>query len=224
MLYLHFRRLYTASYSMRGKEVKAFSTHLFITARKRIFLHLSVILFTGRGSASVHASVHAGIPPQPPPPGPCTHPPLDHAPTHPSTMHPPRTMHPSPPRPCTHPPPDHAHTNPPTMQPPPPGTEHAGRYGQRAGGTHPTGMQSCLACACPYFNAMFLITINIYVKNGKHASQTTCYLVQAILPLVHTTCTCKRFINLHAVNKHSLAYVHLFSTNEETKILQTKLQ
>ena len=25
----------------------------------------------------------------------------------------------------------------------PPGTEHAGRYGQRAGGTHPTGMQSC---------------------------------------------------------------------------------
>ena len=46
------------------------------------------------------------------------------------------------------PPRDHA---PPsgTMQPPwdhapPPGTEHAGRYGQRAGGTHPTGMQSCL--------------------------------------------------------------------------------
>ena len=41
---------------------------------------------------------------------------------------------------------------PPTRPPPgpgpprtrhPPGTEHAGRYGQRAGGTHPTGMQSC---------------------------------------------------------------------------------
>ena len=32
--------------------------------------------------------------------------------------------------------------------PPPPEqstrTEYAGRYGQRAGGTHPTGMQSCL--------------------------------------------------------------------------------
>ena len=28
---------------------------------------------------------------------------------------------------------------------PPPGAEHAGRYGQRAGGTHPTGMQSCLS-------------------------------------------------------------------------------
>ena len=27
----------------------------------------------------------------------------------------------------------------------PPGAEHAGRYGQRAGGTHPTGMQSCIS-------------------------------------------------------------------------------
>ena len=26
----------------------------------------------------------------------------------------------------------------------PPSAKHAGRYGQRAGGTHPTGMQSCL--------------------------------------------------------------------------------
>ena len=206
MLYLHFRRLYTASYSMRGKEVKAFSTHLFITARKRIFLHLSVILFTGGGvclSACWDTTTT----------------------TTPGTMHPPTPQPCTPPGPCTHPPtpPSTMQTPPPTMQPPP-DTEHAGRYGQRAGGTHPTGMQSCLACACPYFNAMFLITINIYVKNGKHASQTTCYLVQAILPLVHTTCTCKRFINLHAVNKHFLAYVHLFSTNEEAKILQTKLQ
>ena len=49
-----------------------------------------------------------------------------------------------PPRPCPpgimHPP---GPCNPPgTMHPP--GTEHAGRYGQRAGGTHPTEMQSCL--------------------------------------------------------------------------------
>ena len=28
--------------------------------------------------------------------------------------------------------------------PPPPRAEHTGRYGQRAGGTHPTGMQSVL--------------------------------------------------------------------------------
>ena len=27
---------------------------------------------------------------------------------------------------------------------PPPATNHAGRYSQRADGTHPTGMQSCL--------------------------------------------------------------------------------
>ena len=33
---------------------------------------------------------------------------------------------------------------PPQSRHPPPGAEHAGRYGQRAGGTHPTGMQSCL--------------------------------------------------------------------------------
>ena len=32
---------------------------------------------------------------------------------------------------------------PPEQTPPPPGAEHAGRYGQHAGGTHPTGMQSC---------------------------------------------------------------------------------
>ena len=32
----------------------------------------------------------------------------------------------------------------PQDQAPPLGAEHAGRYGQRAGGTHPTGMQSCL--------------------------------------------------------------------------------
>ena len=35
-----------------------------------------------------------------------------------------------------------------TRHPPPgadpPGAEHAGRYGQRVGGMHPTGMQSCL--------------------------------------------------------------------------------
>ena len=34
------------------------------------------------------------------------------------------------------------HPTPPD-QAPPPGAEHAGRYGQRAGGTHPTGVQSC---------------------------------------------------------------------------------
>ena len=82
--------------------------------------HQFVILFTGG-----YASMRAGIPPPPPPPlppGPDT-PPRDHA---------------APLRPCTHPR-DHAHPPPHT-----PAAEHAGRYGQRAGGTHPTGMQSCV--------------------------------------------------------------------------------
>ena len=30
-------------------------------------------------------------------------------------------------------------------RPPPPGVVHAGRYGQQAGGTNPTGMHTCLA-------------------------------------------------------------------------------
>ena len=38
------------------------------------------------------------------------------------------------------------------VHPPGPDTplsaEHAGRYGQHAGGTHPTGMQSCSFCVC----------------------------------------------------------------------------
>ena len=40
--------------------------------------------------------------------------------------------------------PQSRHT-PPGADTPPPGAEHAGRYGQRAGGTHLTGMQSCFA-------------------------------------------------------------------------------
>ena len=44
-----------------------------------------------------------------------------------------------PPRPGTRPLQDQVH---------PPGAEHAGRYGQHAGGTHPTGMQSCLYMFC----------------------------------------------------------------------------
>ena len=32
----------------------------------------------------------------------------------------------------------------------PPGVVHAGRYGQQAGGMHPTGMQSCLSLGCEF--------------------------------------------------------------------------
>ena len=100
---------------------------------KVIFLHLSVILFTGVWSASVHA----GISP-PPPPGPGT----------PWSRHPPGTRHPQSrhPRQGRHPlgpgtPPWSRHPPPPRADPP--GAVHAGRYGQQAGGMHPTGMQSC---------------------------------------------------------------------------------
>ena len=49
-----------------------------------------------------------------------------------------------PPQPSWHhaPPPDHA-PQPLRDHAPPLGAEHAGRYGQCAGGTHPTGMQFC---------------------------------------------------------------------------------
>ena len=36
-------------------------------------------------------------------------------------------------------------TSTPQKPPPHPSTEHVGRYGQRAGGTHPTEMRSCIA-------------------------------------------------------------------------------
>ena len=36
----------------------------------------------------------------------------------------------------------------------PPGAKHAGRYGQRAGGTHPTGMQSCFHSNYRFMDAL----------------------------------------------------------------------
>ena len=73
----------------------------------------------------------AAPPQQTPSPRADTPPPREQTP--PQNRHPPGTRHTpreqKPPRP-----------------PPPPGAQFAGRYGQRAGGTHPTGMQSCLVC------------------------------------------------------------------------------
>ena len=105
---------------------------------------------------SVHggsASVHAGIP----------HPPSDQTP--------PRPDIPSPPGPG--PAPDHA---PPEQTPPPgPGTPcavYAGRYGQQAGGMHPTGLQSCLE---------YLIWQNAWFTENlikiSHKFPTTCLYI-----------------------------------------------
>ena len=84
---------------------------------KVIFLHLFVILFTG---------------------GVCLSACWDTSPPWEQTPPPPRTRHP----PWSRPPP--GADSPPTPTPGAPGAEHTGRYGQQAGGTHPTGMQSCL--------------------------------------------------------------------------------
>ena len=82
---------------------------------KVMFLQASVILLTGGGGVP-----HPPPREQTPPPG----------------ADPPEQ---TPPRADTHPP----WSRHPPEQTPPPG-EHAVRYGQRTGGTHPTGMQSCL--------------------------------------------------------------------------------
>ena len=118
---------------------------IFITTRKRSLGQGNIFTCLSFCSRGVCLSACWDTTPPCPPPGPCP----------PGTMHPPLPctpwdQAPPPPGPCTphyhappgtkHPPPDHA--PPGTMHPP--GTEHAGRYGQRAGGTHPTGMQSCL--------------------------------------------------------------------------------
>ena len=43
----------------------------------------------------------------------------------------------------------------------PPGADHAGRYGQRAGGTHPTGMQSCLFLLLRDLSTSKLVSLTI---------------------------------------------------------------
>ena len=105
------------------------------TARKRslrrlcFYTCLSFILFTG------WESTWAGAPPSDQVHSPRTR----YTPRPPQTRYtPPRTRCPLPPGPGT---PLGPGTPSGTRYTPP--AEHAGRYGQRAGGTHPTGMQSC---------------------------------------------------------------------------------
>ena len=98
----------------------------FITARKRCLRRLCFV----HVSHSVH---RGGVPGQVPPRTRYT----------PRTRYPPDQVHP----PGTRYPLDQVH--PPQNQVAPPGSRytpgavHAGRYGQQAGGTHPTGMRSC---------------------------------------------------------------------------------
>ena len=106
-----------------------------------MFSQACVILFTGW----VSASVHAGIPPPPKqtPPGADT-PGSRHLPGADTPWGADTPQEQTPPSPDQTPPgadtPLGADT---PWEQTPPRAEHAGRYGQRAGGTHPTGMQSC---------------------------------------------------------------------------------
>ena len=88
-------------------------TKYFVTTRKVIFLHPSVILFTG-GSASVHAGIPTPTPREQTPlleqTPPSSRPPLG-ADTLPRSRHPPKSRHPQ-------------------EQTPPESTVHVGRYGQ----------------------------------------------------------------------------------------------
>ena len=89
---------------------------------KVMFLQVSVILLTG----GVCLSACSGIPH----PTPWSrHPSLEQTP--PGSRQPPGSRHPP------------WEQTPWSRTPPPPPPERAGRYSQRAGGTHPTGMQSC---------------------------------------------------------------------------------
>ena len=97
----------------------------------------------------------ADTPPRPGTPPRTRHPPTRHPPEQtppwsrypPGTRYTPQSRHPSEQTPpwSRHPPGTRytPQSRPPQDQVHPPGSEHAGRYGQRAGGPHPTGMQSC---------------------------------------------------------------------------------
>ena len=101
------------------KPIFTFTFETIFTGRnevvaKVIFLHVCVILSTGGGSASVHA----GIPP------PWSRP-------NPQSRHLPEQT------------PRREQTPPWSRPPPPPPRKQTPAYGQRAAGTHPTGMHSC---------------------------------------------------------------------------------
>ena len=151
---------------MNGTEGIIYLTSI-ITIRNKVakvmFLHLSVILFTG-GSASVHAGIPPpgpGTPQEQTPPRPGTPPGADtpqtrHTPweqTSPRSRHPPGTRHPpgaDTPLGTRHPPdqaPSQEQTPPLTRHPPgadiPPGADPPPQTATVADGTHPTGMHSC---------------------------------------------------------------------------------
>ena len=145
--YSCFRFIWKKQAKMNAKATLLQKVIKFITARKRS-------LGQGNIFAPVCHSVHGGSTWHPPGPG-----------TPPGTRYTPLTRYTPqdqvPPRPGTT----------------PPGAEHAGRYGQRADGTHPTGMQSC----CNIFFKQNRIFFRVLSMNTaeicSHSLETISHLV-----------------------------------------------
>ena len=134
---------------------------------KVMFLQVCVILFTGGVPDQVHPPDQVHIPQdQLHPPRTRYIPQTRYTPwdqVHPlDQVHPPRTRYP--PGPGTPPLPGDQVPSPGTRYPLPPGTEHAGRYGLRAGGAHPTGMQSCF---CFYSEVWSFLYRNEEIEPGS---------------------------------------------------------
>ena len=106
-----------------------------------------------------------------------------HPPGTPQTRYPPNQVHP--PGPGT--PPMTRYTPWDQVHPPgpgtPPGTEHCGRYGQRAGGTHPTGMQLVYLCINYFFERRSKIFRNAF--QCKYSLQRC----TVFFCIVHIRCT-----------------------------------
>ena len=115
---------------------------------KVMFLHVSVILSMG-GSAPFHAGIHT------PQPLPETDTPLSR--TRSRYPHRTRGRYPPPMTRGRYPPPMTRGRYPPPMTRGryPPSAVHAGRYGEQAVGTYPTGMQSCLNNSSVSFYSTF---------------------------------------------------------------------
>ena len=55
----------------------------------------------------------------------------------------------------------------PLEEAPPPRAVHAGRYGQQAGGMHPTGMHSCAICYLFYFSHLLLFLFWVFKSRNQ---------------------------------------------------------
>ena len=128
--------------SLLLKPIK-FNVFSFVTARKRslaqgnIFRSVCQEFCPQGGSASVHAGI---LPPR-------------HPEQTPGSRHPPNQAPPRPGNPPEQTPPEQT---PPWDQAPP------RRYGQRAGGTHPTGMQSCFLYCFTTLSGNVIITLSFF--------------------------------------------------------------